>query len=376
MSFRRPSTKAARPFLIWYAATFTTLFMLLGVAVVIQGAPATVIPQVFAQAFLDLAPKWPFWVALLLPYLVFLWFRSVWRGCRRGGAKALASSLLLQLALPIALVIGTYKAARWHATSERFDYSWDDSVHNTTGYSIDRYSRDGKHRGVHVFGRTMTEAAIEPLLENNIEWIVLVPFGWQDKYDDPSVRFTALDGLEWADKDKFYIDQIEVAKARGIRSIVKPHLWLTGGSRWRSEISMSSDDHWKPLTAHRQPTIDELTRSWNAHVQALETLSRHHAKPVLFTELGYKSVPGAAIEPWEWMRWPNSLFGKVSTETQYNCYEAFFRSLWEKDWFAGVHFWQWALRHDDAGGTSKPSFTPQNKPAQNCMAKWFAREVP
>ncbi len=63
-------------------------------------------------------------------------------------------------------------------------------------------------------------------------------------------------------------------------------------------------------------------------------------------------------------------------ETQYNCYEAFFRSLWEKDWFAGVYIWQWALHHEDAGGTSNPFFTPQNKPAQNCIAKWFGREAP
>ncbi len=71
---RRPCVKAVGPFLIWYAATFATLFILLGVFVVVQGAPPTVIPQVFKQAFLDLAPKWPFWLTLVLPYVVFLWF--------------------------------------------------------------------------------------------------------------------------------------------------------------------------------------------------------------------------------------------------------------------------------------------------------------
>ncbi len=445
--------------LIWYAATFATLFILVGVLVLVQGAPPTVIPRVFKQAFLELAPKWPFWLAMGFPYVVFLWLRSVWRGCRRGGVGSLARSLLLRLALPIALVTGTYKSARWHAASERFDYAWDNSIDNTTGHSIDRYTRDGKHRGVHVFGGTMTEAAIEPLLENNIEWIALVPFGWQDAYDDPNVRFTAIDGIEWTEKDTLYIDQVEAAKARGIRSIVKPHLLLRGGGRWRSEITMSSDDRWEqwfdayrsfilhyarlseqydvdafcigtelhetvrqrpedwirliaqvrqvysgpityaanwndpmdeipfwsdldyiglqayfPLTTHRNPTINELTRSWNDHVKSLETLSRQYAKPILFTELGYKSVPGAAIEPWGWMRWPNSLFCKVSTETQYNCYEAFFRSLWEKDWFAGVYVWQWSLHHENAGGPSNPFFTPQNKPAQNCIATWFGRE--
>ncbi len=60
VSFRQVGVKAVRPFLIWYATAFATLFILVGVLVVVQGAPPTVIPRVFKQAFLELAPKWPF----------------------------------------------------------------------------------------------------------------------------------------------------------------------------------------------------------------------------------------------------------------------------------------------------------------------------
>ena len=69
---------------------------------------------------------------------------------------------------------------------------------------------------------------------------------------------------------------------------------------------------------------------------------------------------------------PRTLFEKVSTETQLNCYEAFFEALWAQEWFAGVHIWQWSLA-DRKGGLNNTTFTPQNKPAQNCIATWFAR---
>ena len=453
-----PTVRAARRFLIWYAATFVGLFGLLGILLVARGAPLSIVARVFKQAFGELAGHWLFWLILLVPYLVFLWLRAVLHGYRRGGVRGLARSLALRVALPIMLVVGVYKTGRWYAASESFEYVQDDSVHNTTGRSLDRYSQDGKHRGVHLFGGAMTETQLAPLLESNVEWIAHVPFGWQDSYDDPDVRFTSIEGIEWSAKDQHHIDHIELARAHGIRNIVKPHLWLTSGRKWRSDIAMSSLDHWDqwfdgyrsfilhyarlceqydvdalcigtelhetvrqrpqdwsrliaevrsvysgaityaanwndpleeipfwaeldyigvqayfPLTSHRHPTVDELVRDWTDHVDRLEALAGQFNKPILFTELGYKSVPDAAIQPWQWPRWPGSLFRKVSMETQYNCYEAFFRVLWTRDWFAGAYIWQWQTRHDQAGGPSNPAFTPQNKPAQNCMARWFGQ---
>ena len=153
----RPIAGAARRFLIWYVAAFIGLFGLLGVLVVARGVPLTIVPRVFKQAFGDLAGHWLFWLVLLVPYLGFLWLRSVLHGYRRGGARGLARSLALRFALPLVLVVGAYRTGRWYAGSETFEYVWDDSVHNTTGRSLDRYSRDGKHRGVHLFGGEMTE---------------------------------------------------------------------------------------------------------------------------------------------------------------------------------------------------------------------------
>ena len=62
----------------------------------------------------------------------------------------------------------------------------------------------------------------------------------------------------------------------------------------------------------------------------------------------------------------------MSQETQLNCYNAFFETFWQEDWFAGVYIWKWGVNHERTGGDGSHFFTPQNKPAQNAMARWFA----
>jgi len=94
-------------------------------------------------------------------------------------------------------------------------------------------------------------------------------------------------------------------------------------------------------------------------------------KPILFTELGYKSTEDSAIEPWTWMSYDLEVLKKtpVSTETQVNCYQAFFDTVWEQEWMAGVHLWSWNAEHK--GGPTDHDFTPKNKPAENTIAKGF-----
>ncbi|MGB3464381.1 MAG: hypothetical protein WBA74_03890, partial [Cyclobacteriaceae bacterium] len=88
------------------------------------------------------------------------------------------------------------------------------------------------------------------------------------------------------------------------------------------------------------PTVAQLEKSWKPHKARLLEFHEKWQNPVLFTEVGYKSVRGAAHKPWEWESY-TGLTEKVSMETQANCYEALFRVFWDEPWFAGVHLWRW-----------------------------------
>lgn len=129
-----------------------------------------------------------------------------------------------------------------------------------------------------------------------------------------------------------------------------------------------------PLCKQVDPPLSALLKGWRPHLAQLEKLHKKYNKPILFTEIGYKSTPDAAIEPWEWVDRIQPKYRVQSLENQANCYEAFFRTFWHQEWFAGAHFWQW-----QSGGRrwdrewQNFDFTPQNKPAEQTLSKWFAR---
>ncbi|SHI94996.1 hypothetical protein SAMN02745146_2004 [Hymenobacter daecheongensis DSM 21074] len=128
-----------------------------------------------------------------------------------------------------------------------------------------------------------------------------------------------------------------------------------------------------PLSKADRPTKKELLANWQPHLKAIERVQKQFKKPVVFTEAGYKNTPDAAIEPWKWPD-RSATFFPADEATQAACYEAMFETFWPRPWFKGLFVWKWypglapdgpARRHAD--------FTPQHKPAEQVMAKWYGR---
>ena len=97
-------------------------------------------------------------------------------------------------------------------------------------------------------------------------------------------------------------------------------------------------------------------------------------KPVLFTELGYRSTTRPAARPWEWPERSKSGWnGATATdlEGQARCYQAFFRTFWHEPWFAGVYVWKWYPATARLREAANRGFTPQGKPAEQVLRHWF-----
>ena len=126
-----------------------------------------------------------------------------------------------------------------------------------------------------------------------------------------------------------------------------------------------------PLVKNKYQSVQQISKGWNKHFPAIAAIHKKYNRKILFTEMGYKSTADSAIKPWEWIDYSADSDKIVSTETQANCYLAFFNTVWKKEWFAGVHIWQ--LRSDFVKGRGKNNldFTPQGKPAENIIAKGF-----
>jgi len=130
-----------------------------------------------------------------------------------------------------------------------------------------------------------------------------------------------------------------------------------------------------PLSEKEQPSLDELVAGWAPHLAAIERVQARVGKPVLFTEIGYRSVPDAAARPWEWPSRFEPESAPSDPGLQARCYEAFFRAVWPCPWFAGAYWWKWfpdGRRHGESGATG---FSPQGKPAEAVLAAGYGGSI-
>jgi hypothetical protein len=158
---------------------------------------------------------------------------------------------------------------------------------------------------------------------------------------------------------------------------------LTYAANWNAEVEEVS--FWKeldyigvqayfPLADRSNPSLSTLEKGWQKHIQLLEKLHKQYDRPILFTEMGYKSTPDAAKAPWAWNTMGNRFYKKISHEAQVNCYQAFFNTVWQEEWMAGVLIWEWQSRGQGSGQNT--AFTLEGKPALNIVAKGFGETVP
>jgi len=103
-----------------------------------------------------------------------------------------------------------------------------------------------KHKGVcWVAGREeVTEKEIEALVNCNINWISQTPFGWQREASSSSIFSNfASDRIWWGESDAGIAKTTEVAFKGGVKTLLKPHLWVRNG--WPGDIVMKSDTAWQ-----------------------------------------------------------------------------------------------------------------------------------
>ena len=142
------------------------------------------------------------------------------------------------------------------------------------------------------------------------------------------------------------------------------------GEMWRVpfwyELDYIGIDAYYPLTGRFSPALGELVAAWRGPLRSTGCLAMREGKPVIFTEIGYRSLDGALREPWNW-----ASTGAPDPEEQALGYRAFFEAVWGKPpWFAGAFFWHWEL-DPAAGGPMDTGYTPQNKPAEDILRAHF-----
>jgi hypothetical protein len=316
------------------------------------------------------------------------------------------------------------------------------------------------HRGINLepigdYGGLLDAAEIEPALDDLVDlgvgYVAVIPSFFQrdlnasDFYWEPSREAV----------DAQTREVVAAAHARGLKVLLKPHLWLAelDDGAWRGDIdpdpatwphwahnyhaalidyaelahgmgvagmSIGSEltavavghpDFWRELVAALRaefsgaltyaanwdrefeevtwwdavdyvgvdafwPLLDypeteltaEVCGARLAAVRArLEAVAVRFDRPVLLTEIGYKSALGAAYRPWEWHE-----RRAAAPQTQaliYRCIRDVFGAQ-PAPHIAGVYFWIW-YTSPTWGGLHNSDFTPRGKPAEGVLAGWY-----
>jgi hypothetical protein len=103
------------------------------------------------------------------------------------------------------------------------------------------------------------------------------------------------------------------------------------GIRWWDAVDYIGVDPYYPLANHNHPTLDELKSAWQLYSAEYAELASQWNKPILFTELGYRSIDGGTKDPSNWQ-----VEGSPDIQEQADAYQAVFETVYDQPWFAGV----------------------------------------
>jgi hypothetical protein len=139
---------------------------------------------------------------------------------------------------------------------------------------------------------------------------------------------------------------------------------------WWDDLDYAGVDAYFPVASGPAPSLSEVRSKWEEVIRSLRAWAGRIKKPVLFTEIGYRSLAGAGSEPWEWQR-----EGVASAREQETLYRAALTSLWPEPWLHGLYWWQWRTA-PPKDVTRDTGYTPQGKPAWEVLREFYARERP
>lgn len=304
------------------------------------------------------------------------------------------------------------------------------------------FSHEG-YRVYNGYGSTLAQQSIEKLNALGGNAIALVPYSYMDSATQPS--FLPIADSAGDENDESVVFAHTVAQNKGMKTLLKPQIWL--GRSWTGYIEMSSETDWQaffdyyyrwirhyamlaeiyqfdalsvgvemvkttrqrpddwrrmiakirklysgqltycanwgedfeqlafgdqldfigfncyyPLSGDDAPKREELAQRFEQIMAKAETVSRKFNKPIVFTEIGFRSVQAPWKNPHE-----EENGRPQNMEHQKLCYEVVSSGLKGKSWCEGVLWWKWPSYLDFQGD----SFTPNGKPVENVLTQWF-----
>ncbi len=120
-----------------------------------------------------------------------------------------------------------------------------------------------------------------------------------------------------------------------------------------------------PLSESETATDAELREGASQIMQRIAKVATRFQKQVIITEVGFTSTPASWRQPHE------RAAGKpVDLEAQARSYRAFLSAAQEEPSLHGLYWWKWPS-YLDYGGPGNNDFTPNNKPAEAVVSRFY-----
>ncbi len=123
------------------------------------------------------------------------------------------------------------------------------------------------------------------------------------------------------------------------------------------ELDQVGIDAYFPILERSDAGRLEILAGWQIWLERLEQLHRKASKPVVITEIGYRSVDGAGMAPFDYRRQ-----GQADPGEQADLYWGALEALSGADWVRGVYWW--AVSPDGPTAGIDLGYTPLGKPAE------------
>jgi len=215
------------------------------------------------------------------------------------------------------------------------------------------------------------------------------PAAWFERYREFILRYATLAEAHGVEMLTLGTELTTLSDARyrgewedlvgAVRSIYSGVLTYAANANWPGDeftsvcfwdlLDLLGLDVYTSLTDRSDPTVEELRAGWYSNryganmVEAYRNWQLSHEKPVIFTEIGYRSLDGANRDPWDFQS-----AAAADPEEQRDCYQAAFE-VWsrERSWMLGQFFWAW---HVWVPGPADTDYSPRSKLAEGVLRLW------
>lgn len=124
-----------------------------------------------------------------------------------------------------------------------------------------------------------------------------------------------------------------------------------------------------PLKGEKPVNLEDIRKRWAQTKKEMAQMSKQLNRPVIFTEMGYRSIDDPLRRPWDY----RDKAQKYNPKMQAMALEALLLEFMPQPWWKGGFVWKWFPNHTTAGGENHKGFTPQNKLAEEVLRTYFTK---